>query len=329
MKGVLFFIVTVMTTLAFSAIEKPQTCVICGMDRQEFAYSRTLLVFDDTIPLGTCSIVCARKAAADNAARKITSIKVGDYDTKELIDAKTAIWVIGGNKKGVMSATATWAFSTKTAAEKFIAASGGKPATFHEVWWENSDASGHKGCPMMKGSGDGSKSKDCPMRAAMGQGASHEFETCHHRKTAQTLDEVSSHNAAKVATDKDKCPVCGMFVAKYPGFLAQIQFRDGSTAFFDGPKDFFNYYLAIDKYNPGKKTVDILAVFVTNYYTQSPINARTALYVAGSDINGPMGKELVPFEKTEEAGDFKKDHKGTALFLFNDVTTEVLKGLDK
>jgi nitrous oxide reductase accessory protein NosL len=42
-----------------------------------------------------------------------------------------------------------------------------------------------------------------------------------------------------------------------------------------------------------------------------------------------MGKELVPFEKTEEAGDFKKDHKGTALFLFNDVTNEVLKGLDK
>jgi copper chaperone NosL len=32
---------------------------------------------------------------------------------------------------------------------------------------------------------------------------------------------------------RDKCPVCGMFVAKYPDFLAQIVFKDGSALFFD------------------------------------------------------------------------------------------------
>ena len=35
----------------------------------------------------------------------------------------------------------------------------------------------------------------------------------------------------------DKCPVCGMFVAKYPDFLARIVFQDGSYAFFDGSKE--------------------------------------------------------------------------------------------
>ena len=42
---------------------------------------------------------------------------------------------------------------------------------------------------------------------------------------------------------RDKCPVCGMFVAKYPDWAAQIIFKDGSYAVFDGPKDMFNIFL--------------------------------------------------------------------------------------
>ena len=46
--------------------------------------------------------------------------------------------------------------------------------------------------------------------------------------------------AAPVTASKaDKCPVCGMFVAKYPDFLAQIIFADDSHALFDGAKDMF------------------------------------------------------------------------------------------
>ncbi|MGQ9653410.1 MAG: nitrous oxide reductase accessory protein NosL, partial [Thermodesulfobacteriota bacterium] len=33
---------------------------------------------------------------------------------------------------------------------------------------------------------------------------------------------------------KDKCPVCGMFVAKYPDWTAQVLFKDGRSVFFDG-----------------------------------------------------------------------------------------------
>ncbi len=42
---------------------------------------------------------------------------------------------------------------------------------------------------------------------------------------------------------RDRCPVCGMFVSKYPNWIAQIEFKDGSREFFDGPKDMFRYYL--------------------------------------------------------------------------------------
>ena len=51
---------------------------------------------------------------------------------------------------------------------------------------------------------------------------------------------------------KEKCPVCGMFVYKYPDWVGEIIFNDGSTAFFDGAKDLFKYYFDLKKYNPGK-----------------------------------------------------------------------------
>jgi len=126
----------------------------------------------------------------------------------------------------------------------------------------------------------------------------------------------------------DKCPVCGMFVAKYPDFLAQIIFKDGTYAVFDGAKDMFKFYLNPAKFTPGRKASDIDAVYVTDYYSLKPIDGPSALYVVGSDVFGPMGRELIPFEKMSDAEEFKKDHKGTSVLKFRDITPIVLKGLD-
>lgn len=127
---------------------------------------------------------------------------------------------------------------------------------------------------------------------------------------------------------KDKCPVCGMFVAKYPDFLATIKFRAGSWAFFDGTKDMFKYYLDIKKYDPSREQSGIEAIYVTDYYSLSPIDAYQATYVIGSDIYGPMGRELIPFEKQEDAKEFMKDHSGKALMKFQEVTLPLVKSLD-
>jgi copper chaperone NosL len=127
---------------------------------------------------------------------------------------------------------------------------------------------------------------------------------------------------------KDKCPVCGMFVAKYPDFLAEVIFSDGSYALFDGSKDMFKYILNMKKYNPAKKPGDIARVYVTDYYDLTPIDGLEAFYVIGSDVYGPMGRELIPFKKEPDARGFMKDHKGQALLTFKGVTAEVLKGLD-
>jgi copper chaperone NosL len=127
---------------------------------------------------------------------------------------------------------------------------------------------------------------------------------------------------------RDKCPVCGMFVAKYPDFLAEIVFKDGTYAVFDGTKDMFKYYLNLKRYNPSKRAQDIDSIYVTDYYSLTLIDGYKASYVAGSDVYGPIGRELIPFGKEEEAHDFFKDHRGKYIFKFKNITIEAIKGLD-
>jgi nitrous oxide reductase accessory protein NosL len=127
---------------------------------------------------------------------------------------------------------------------------------------------------------------------------------------------------------KDKCPVCGMFVAKYPDFVAEILFKDGSYAVFDGAKDMFKYYLDVSRYNPAKKPEDIRFIFVTDYYAVQTTDAVSAFFVVGSDVYGPMGRELIPFVTEKDAQEFMKDHAGKQVLRFGDVNAEVVKALD-
>lgn len=122
----------------------------------------------------------------------------------------------------------------------------------------------------------------------------------------------------------DKCQVCGMFVAKYPSWIAQIVFKDGTTAFFDGPKDMFRYYFNLQKYNPSKKQSDITAIYVTEYYSAKLTDAKNVLFVLGSDVFGPMGNELIPVGSSDNAKEFMNDHNGRKLLKFREVTPEVL-----
>ena len=128
--------------------------------------------------------------------------------------------------------------------------------------------------------------------------------------------------------ERDKCPVCGMFVAKYPDFITEITFKDGSYAVFDGAKDMFKYYFGLEKYNPKKKRSDMDTIYVTDYYSLTMIDGLKAFYVIGSDVYGPMGRELMPFRSRSDAGEFMKDHKGKAVLGFHEITYAVVKGLD-
>ena len=58
------------------------------------------------------------------------------------------------------------------------------------------------------------------------------------------------------------------------------------------------------------------------------IDAGSAFFVVGSDVYGPMGKELIPFISRADAEAFKKDHKGNRILRFEDIKPGVIKKLD-
>lgn len=142
------------------------------------------------------------------------------------------------------------------------------------------------------------------------------------------LAAIPSGAVAASPTAQDKCPVCGMFVSKYPDWLASVSYRDGTTVHFDGPKDLFRYLTNLNRYAPGKQASAVTAVQVRDYYSLKTIDARGAYFVLGSDVFGPMGKELIPFADEHSAREFQRDHRGQRILRYPEITRQTLKGLD-
>jgi copper chaperone NosL len=145
--------------------------------------------------------------------------------------------------------------------------------------------------------------------------------------------EISAADAQSSAphkpSKKDKCPVCGMFIYKYPDWVAEIVFENGEAVFFDGAKDMFKYYQNPQKYDPHRSREAIRNLFVTEWYDMLMIDATGAFYVLGSDAYGPMGKELIPFARQDDAEIFKHDHKGQRVLTFEGVTPGIIGTLDQ
>jgi nitrous oxide reductase accessory protein NosL len=121
------------TSAAPPDIAEHASCPYCGMDRAKFAHSRIYIQYDNGSTFGGCSMHCAAIDMALNIDKAPKVISVGDYETKKLIDGEKAFWVIGGNKMGVMTKRAKWAFESKSAVERFIQQEGGKLSTFEDA----------------------------------------------------------------------------------------------------------------------------------------------------------------------------------------------------
>ncbi len=127
---------------------------------------------------------------------------------------------------------------------------------------------------------------------------------------------------------RDTCPVCGMFVAKYPEWVATVVYKSGHSHHFDGAKDLFKYLQDLSKWAPGHELKNITSIGVTEYYSLSLINARKAYFVIGSDVLGPMGHELIPLVTLEDAKEFLADHEGAQILTFDQVDSSLPGKLD-
>ncbi len=114
-------------------IEHHRSCANCGMDRKAYGYSRIVVEYEDGSVVGTCSLHCAVIELDANQRRAVKSILVADRDSRALIAAEKAIWVMGGGKRGVMTQQPKWAFQSMAGAEAFMKANGGKIVTWAEA----------------------------------------------------------------------------------------------------------------------------------------------------------------------------------------------------
>ena len=129
-----------------------------------------------------------------------------------------------------------------------------------------------------------------------------------------------------IVVPKDaKCPVCGMFVSKYPKWVAYMEYNS-KKLYFDGVKDMMKYYIFDGDFIYNRK--DITKIGVSDYYTLEEIDAKKAFYVLDSNIFGPMGHELIAFKSKKSAKAFMSEHHGKVIVQFDDITDKMLMELD-
>jgi nitrous oxide reductase accessory protein NosL len=131
------FLLLFSASLAFAGdrpdIEKGPSCELCEMSRDKFSHSRALIEWENGTETPVCSLNCAIAKLDPEPALKVKRILVADHDTKELVDASKAFWVIGGSERGVMTKEPKWAFASRESAEKFIKNNGGEMSSWEDA----------------------------------------------------------------------------------------------------------------------------------------------------------------------------------------------------
>ena len=115
-------------------LEKYPRCPYCGMSRNKWHHSRHLVQYDDDLVDGTCSIHCLAISLSLNLDRGPKAIYAADFgsdaETKPLVEADKATYLINSSLKGTMSMKSKMAFASAEAAKAAQKEHGGELGDF-------------------------------------------------------------------------------------------------------------------------------------------------------------------------------------------------------
>jgi len=134
--------------------------------------------------------------------------------------------------------------------------------------------------------------------------------------------EKDNQDSAK--EEKQRCVNCGMYTSMYQKWEAIVKIKDKDNLHFCAPRCMFKVLL-----DTSATPENIESIMVKDYYDLNLIDAQKAYYVLGSDVLGPMGNDLIPFKNSTSAEQFFKEHKGSKILQFDEVTMETIKSLMK
>lgn len=113
-------------------------CPNCGMNIPKFYKTSHAVKFKDGKYRQFCSIHClvdeSEMGYLRDKKNKISQILVADTIGLKIIDTKTAFYVIGSKIAGTMTVNSQYAFASKTDAQEFMKANGGKLMSFDEAY---------------------------------------------------------------------------------------------------------------------------------------------------------------------------------------------------
>ncbi len=110
-----------------------------------------------------------------------------------------------------------------------------------------------------------------------------------------------------------------MVIAPKSTWEADLVAQDGTTKRFDTPRCGLRALLE-SEHAGGHATLR-----VHEFYSGEVRDAKDVVFVVGSDVTGPMGKEIVPADPSR-AAKLSADHGGRQTVALAAVTDDVLRG---
>lgn len=259
-------------------------CPNCGMVRSMWA--RTWMTFENSAgKQEVCSFHCLADMAI-KSGEKPQSVETALYVIPEkMVPANTAWFVVGSKAKGTMTMNSKIAFPSEKEAEEFTKSCGGKPQSFSDTFKLALD--------------ELSKEK-----VMVGQ------------------KRIKDGKIVEPVDNKDQCPVCQMYPARYPKNRCQLIDKEKAIHHFCSTQCLFQFLK--DPKPFVSKDVSPMMIWVTDYPSGSWISAKTAYFLVGSRVQGPMGQEALAFDKNAEALSLSRQESGDVL-MFKEVSFEKIK----
>ncbi|MDJ0781431.1 MAG: nitrous oxide reductase accessory protein NosL [Desulfosarcinaceae bacterium] len=117
----------------------------------------------------------------------------------------------------------------------------------------------------------------------------------------------------------DTCPVCAMRPAKWAKFAAAIELTDERTYYFCSNGCMLRAWRHPERFlNAAPK--DRLRPIAQTFFSGRSMDGREVIWVAGSEVMGPMGPAIVALESPGMANAFQERHGGRLQFKLDEMT---------
>ena len=316
-------------------------CNICGMKLKNFYKTSHYSIAKNKEKKQFCSLRCF---AVNEKINKSFSHKVIDAKSQNVINAKSAFYVINSKVPGTMSKISKLAFENKKDALGFIKTFKGELASY-DIAFKLANSSLKKENIKRKikmekkifPMGKKMYEKMCNAKATIPlfKKINKLKEYLLEKNICKNLKEKQLHIISLYLMNKksklmfleikktDKCPICGMFIHKHKNWASQILYtknKELQHISFDGSKDLIKFLKNKSLWSKHNfKSENIKNILFKDYYSSEVITAKNVYFVEGSDVYGPMGKEYIPFVSKNAAEVFLKDHKAKRIISFADL----------